>query len=215
LGCVQRDVEIMDDEFQFLIHFFNDIRYLFKTVTMEGITQVDDICDKLSSQKGWYWARFAQSERQDYLQRRLFVEGAMYEEYTHEYGALKEKVPVYFYLYPNITKQKVLELGRQRARHGEVEPQILMVRMQDIEDTRNITFTLNDSHTSYWKRATEAGIICRGDGDAHLVLPDHNRVFPFSMMDQIHQKNRTQEMHYEIQIWDYQLLEKMKYAILE
>jgi len=37
-------------------------------------------------------------------------------------------------------------------RHGEMEPQILMVKMQDIEDTNNITFTLNDSLASYWKR---------------------------------------------------------------
>jgi hypothetical protein len=215
LGCVQRDVEKMDDDLQFLIHFFNDKRYLFKTVTMESDSQVDEISDKLSSQKGWYWGRFAQSERHDYLQRRLFVERAMYEEFTHEYGSLKEKVPVYFYLFPNITKQKALELGRQRARHGELEPQILMVRVQDIEDTRNITFTLNDSHTAYWKRATEAEIKCRGDGNDHVVLQDHNRVFPFTMIDQLHKKYRAQEMHYEIQIWDYQLLEKMRYTILE
>jgi hypothetical protein len=215
LGCVQREINEMDDDLQILIHFFNDKKFLFKTIAMEGVSQVDEICNKLSSQKGWYWGRFAQSERHDYLRRRLFVESVMYEEYTHEYGSLKEKVPVYFYLFPNITKQKALELGRQRTRHDETEPQILMVRVQDIEDTRNITFTLNDSHTAYWKRTTEAGIKCRGDVNGHVVLPDHNRVFPFSMIDQIHQRYRTQEMYYEIQIWDYQLLEKMRYSILE
>jgi hypothetical protein len=30
-------------------------------------------------------------------------------------------------------------------RQGEIEPHILMVKIQDIEDTKNITFTLNDS----------------------------------------------------------------------
>jgi hypothetical protein len=96
----------MDNDLQFLIHFFNDKEYLFKTITMAGMSQVDEICNKISSQKGWYWPRFAQSERHDYLKRRLFVEKELYEDYTQEYGSLKEKIPVYFYLYPNITKQR-------------------------------------------------------------------------------------------------------------
>src|SRR5262245_3511389 len=152
----------MDNDLQFLVHFFNDKEYLFKTITMAGISQVDEICNKISSQNGWYWGRFAQSERHDYLKRRLFVEKELFEGYTQEYRSVKEKIPVYFYLYPNITKQKAIELGQQRTRHNEIEPQILMVRIQDIEDTKNITFTLNDSHTAYWKKAMESGIPCRG-----------------------------------------------------
>ncbi len=204
----------MDDELQFLIHFFNDKAYLFRTITMADIFQVDDICDKISSQKWWFWGRFAQSERHDYLTRRLFVENELYEGYTQAYGSLKEKVPVYFYLYPNITKQKAIERGRQRTRHDEIEPHILMVKIQDIEDTQNMTFTLNDSFTAYWKKAKESGVTCRGDGKDPVVLPDHNKVFPFSMIEQIHRKYKVQEMYYEIQIWDYQLLEKVRYTIL-
>ena len=146
----------MDDDLRFLVHFFNDREYLFKTITMAGISQVDEICDRISSQKGWFWPRFAPSERQFYLARRLFVERALYEDYTREYGSLKEKIPVYFYLYPGITAPQVLEMARQRMRQGETEPHVLIVKIQDIEDTRNITFTLNDSHTAYWKRAMEA-----------------------------------------------------------
>ena len=204
----------MDDDLQFLVHFFNEKEYLFKTITMAGISQMDDICNKISSQKGWYWGRFAQSERSDYLKRRLFVEKEMYEDYTQEYGSLKEKIPVYFYLYPNLTRQKAIELGRQRTVHGETEPHIMMVKIRDIEDTQNITFTLNDSHTAYWKRAMEAGIKCRGDVHEPVVLPDHNRVFPFSMIEQIHQKYKAHQINYEIQIWDYQLLETIRYTIL-
>jgi hypothetical protein len=204
----------MDDDLQFLVHFYNDEEYLFKTITMAEVSQLDGICNKISSQKGWYWPRFAESERQDYLKRRLFVEKELYKDYTQGYGNLKEKVPVYFYLYPGITKQKVIELGRQRTRHGEMEPHILMVKIQDIEDTKNITFTLNDSHTAYWKRTMESGIKCRGDGNIHVVLEDHNKVFPFSMIEQIHRKYKEQRINYEIQIWDYQLLEKISYTIL-
>jgi hypothetical protein len=205
---------IMDDDLKYLVHFFTDKEHLFKTITMAGVSQVDEICNKISSQKGWYWPRFAQSERRDYLKRRLFVEKALYEDYTQEYGSLKEIIPVYFYLYPNITEQKAMELGKQRMRHGEIEPHILMVKIQDIKETKNITFTLNDSHTAYWKRAMESGIKCRGDGNTHVLLPDHNKVFPFSMIEQIHQKYKAQQINYEIQIWDYQPLEKISYTTL-
>jgi hypothetical protein len=204
----------MDDDLQFLVHFFNDKKYLFKTITMAGVSQVDDICNTISSQKGWYWPRFAMSERHDYLKRRKFVETQLYEDYTRKYGSLKEKIPVYFYLYPNITKEKAIELGKQRTRNGEMEPHILMVKIQDIEDTKNITFTLNDSHTAYWKRAMESGIKCRGDGNHPVVLQDHNKVFPFSMIEQIHQKYKAQQINFEIQVWDYQLLEEIRYTIL-
>jgi hypothetical protein len=98
-------------------------------------------------------------------------------------------------------------------RHGE-KPHILMVKIQDIKDIKNITFTLNDSHTAYWKRTKESGIPCRGDGNGHVVLQDHNKVFPFSMIEQIHQKYKAQHISYEIQIWDYQLLETIRYTIL-
>jgi len=204
----------MDDDLEFLIHFFNDKEYLFKTITMAGISHADEICNKISSQKGWFGGRFAQSERHDYLKRRLFVEKEMYEGYTQQYGSLKEKVPVYFYLVPNLTRQTAIELCQQRTRHDETEPHVLMVKIQDIEDTTNITFTLNDSFTAYRKKATESGITCRGDRNVPVVLEDHNKVFPFSMIEQIHRKYKEQGMKYEIQVWDYQLLEKINYTIL-
>jgi hypothetical protein len=205
----------MDNDLQFLIHFFNDKQYLFRTITMAGGSQVDEICNTISSQKGWFWIRFSQSERQNYLKRRLFVERALYDDYTREYGSLKEKAPVFFYLVPKITKQKAIELARQRTLHGETGSQVLMVKIADIEDTKNITFTLNDSHTAYWKRIKEADIEFGGEVNVPVVLPDHNKVFPFSMIEQIHRKYKAQGMRYEIQIWDYQLLEKMRYTILE
>jgi hypothetical protein len=60
----------------------------------------------------------------------------------------------------------------------------------------------------------ESGLEMRGDRNAPVVLPDHNRVFPFSMIEQIHRKYKAQQISYEIQIWDYQLLEKIPHTIL-
>ncbi len=98
-----------DADLQFLVHLFNDRKYLFKTITMAGASQVDGICNQISAQKGWFWPRFTTNEGQDYLPRRRFVEKKLYEDYTREYGSLKGKIPVYFYLYPHITKQKLVE----------------------------------------------------------------------------------------------------------
>ena len=139
----------------------------------------------------------------------------LHDEYTREYGYLKEKVPVYFYLFPNITKQRAIELGQQRTKHGEIAPQILMVNIQSIDDTTNMTFTLNDSFTAYWKKAMESGIKCREEENGRVVLQDHNKIFPFSMIEHINQKYKAQEMYYEVQIWDYELLERASYMILE
>ncbi len=204
----------MDEDLQYLIHFFTDKAHLFKTIMMAETCQMDEISDQFVSHKGWYWGRYAKSERQAYLDRRRFVEKALFEEYTQEYGRLKEKVPVYFYLYPKITIQQAIALGRQRTKQEEAEPGILMVKIQDLEEITNITFTLNDSCTAYLQKAIEAGIECRGPRPAGIVLPDHNKVFPFSRIEELHQKYAKQDMVYEVQVWDYELLERMRYTIL-
>ncbi len=204
----------MDEDLQYLIHFFTDKEHLFKTIMMAEACQMDEISDKFASQKGWYWGRYAKSERYDYLQRRRFVEKELFDEYTRKYGKLKEKVPVYFYLYPKITTQKAIALGQQRTKHEEVEPRILLVKIQDIEEITNITFTLNDSFTAYWQKAIEAGIKCRGPQPDGIVLQDHNKVFPFAMIEEIHRMYTKQDLYYEVQVWDYELLERMSYTIL-
>jgi hypothetical protein len=206
---------IMDNDLQYLVHFFTDKKHLFKTITMANPRLLDEISDNIASQKGWYWFRYRQGDREDYLKRRLFVEREMYEGYTREFGQLKEKVPVYFYIYPNATKQWMLERGQQRKKLGEITPQILLVEIQDIDDTTNLTFTVNDSFAAYWKKAVESGIKCRTEEAGRVVLPDHNRIFPFSMIDQIHQKYKGQEISYEVQVWDYDLLSRLSFVILE
>lgn len=205
----------MDADLQYLVHFFNDREHLFKTITMADSSQVEEICDAVSSQKGWFWGRFAPSERQAYWNRRLFVERELYENYTQCHGSLKERIPVYFYVYPGITQAGILDRARQRGLHDETEPHVVVVNIMDIEDTSNMTFTLNDSFMSYWKKAVDAGLEIRGDRGDHVVLPDHNQVFPFSMLEQFHQKYKGQQVSYEVQVWDYELLEKLRYTILE
>ena len=119
----------MEKDLQYLIHFFNNKEHLFKTIMMADACQIDEICDQLVFQQGWYWGRYAKSEREDYLQRRRFVEKTLFDEYRQAYRRLKEKVPVYFYLYPKLTIQKAMELAQLRTKHEEIEPRILMPPM--------------------------------------------------------------------------------------
>jgi len=204
----------MDADLQYLIHFFSDQEHLFKTINMAGTDQINAISDQIASKKGWYWIRYSQSDREDYLKRRAFVERELYEGYVRQYGVLKEKIPTYFYIYPGITIQEVIERGQQRTKYDEMEPKILMIRIRDIDDLTNMTFTLNDSFTAYWERAIESGIKCREEGNHKIVLEDHNKVFPFSMLEKVHRKYRAQGISYEVQIWDHELLGRTRYTIL-
>jgi hypothetical protein len=204
----------MQPDLRYLVHFFHDERFLFKTITMAGASQVDGICDVISSEKGWYWVRFSARERHGYLKRRTFVEEAMYADYTRAFGALKERVPVYFYLVPHITEAKASELAQRRTRQGETEPRVLMVDLQDIDDTRNMTFTLNDSHTAYRKRIMESGLGFGGASEVPVALPHHDRIFPFSMIERVHRVYEARRITYEVQIWDHQMLERMRYVLL-
>jgi hypothetical protein len=205
---------IMDADLKYLVHFFTDQEYLFKTISMAGADQIDRVSDKIAAGKGWYWFRYSQSDRDQYLARRRFVEAELYNAYIHEYGCLKENKPVYFYLYPNLTRRKALLLGQKRTENGEIQPGIVMMKIRDLGDIQDITFTLNDSFTAYWKKARESGIKCREEEDHNIVLPDHNRVFPFSMLEQIHRKYKAAKISYEVQIWDHTLLERTRYTIL-
>jgi hypothetical protein len=203
----------MPADLRYLVHFFNDARYLFKTITMADDAQADGICSAITADKGWYWVRFSPSERRDYLRRRRFVEEAMYEDFTRSHGALADKVPIYFYLVPDLSEQRAIEAARQRTSHGEAEPQVLIVDLEDIDDKRNVTFTLNDSHTAYRARMKEAGLSFGGDDAVRVALPDHGRIFPFSMLDRVHRVYGPQPITYEVQIWDRHMVEGLRYTL--
>ena len=94
---------------------------------MADACQIDEICDQLVFQQGWYWGRYAKSEREDYLQRRRFVEKTLFDEYRQAYRRLKQKVPVYFYFYPKLTIQKAMELAQLRTKHEDSRLDLLML----------------------------------------------------------------------------------------
>jgi len=201
-------------DLRYLVHFFNDVRFLFETVTMVEASRADEICDVISAQRGWYWVRYSASERHGYLKRRAFVEAAMFSDYARAYGTLKDSVPVYFYLVPNLTDASALELARQRAARGESEPQVLLVEIRDIADSSNVTFTVNDSHTAYRRRLMAAGLDVGGAVEVPDDLPEHDRIFPFSMIESVHRRYEDRPITYEVQVWDGRMLEVLPRRIL-
>ncbi len=138
----------------------------------------------------------------------------MFEDYTRAHGDMKEKIPVYFYLIPDITPSKAIELAQRRTRHHEAEPRVLMVKTQDIEDSTNVTFTLDDSHTSYRRRISDAGLTFGGHVDVPVDLPDHGKIFPFSMIAHVHHVYAARRIRYEIPMWDRRMLERLPYRLL-
>ena len=195
-------------------YIFNDQRFLFKTITMAHAETFEAISDAIASKKGWHSGRYAQSERQYYITRRKCVEHHLYTEYVEAYGPLQQTTPIYFYLFPNITKAKALELAQQRTTYDEHAPKIAYVNIHELHDLSNITFTLNDSFTSYRKKALASGINSREEEKDRPIFPDHNRIFPFSMLDLIHRKYQDMNPYYEVQIWNAHILEDAPVEIL-
>jgi hypothetical protein len=206
---------MIDDELQFLIHFYNDEKFLFQTITMQADEKVGGICDSVFLERGWHSGRFSENEREYYLGRRKLVEKLLYEEYSEEFGRLQEKIPIYFYLFPNMTREKAKELAQERINHGEVIPKVIMIKIQDLQDKRNITFTINDSFTSYRKKIIESGMKLRDEETGREYFPDHNQIFPFSEIARIHEKYREKNPSYEVQVWDHTILEKVSWEILQ
>jgi hypothetical protein len=205
----------MTADLKFLIHFFNDRRYLFKTITMADAAQTEDIGGAVVSGKGWFFERFTKDQLPYYLKRRRFVEHELFTGYEKEYGRLAGRIPVYFYLFPGMTRGKALEMARKRAEHGETVPKVCLLEMRELPDAGRVTFTLHDSFTAYRIQAMDSGIPCRPEERDRPVLPDHNKIFPLSMIGQIQAKYRELNPYYEVQIWDPQLLTRVQIEILE
>jgi hypothetical protein len=181
---------------------------------MQDTKEINEICDAISGKNGWHSGRYSQNEREYYLTRRKFIEKTLYEEYSMEHGYLNDKIPVYFYIYPNITTEKLLVFAQKRSEYDEFIPKVLIIKIQDLEDIRNITFTINDSFTSYRKKTLEKGIKLREEEKSGEYLQDHNKIFSFGEIAQIHEKYKDRNPYYEVQIWDHKMLEKISWEIL-
>jgi hypothetical protein len=192
-----------------MIHFYNDEKYLFKTVSMYNENDRDQIFDRIVENKSWYWGRFQKSERKGYISRRIKVENMLYEEFSENYWRLKEKIPVFFYLIPNLSISEIESDLLERENCGEAPTKYKIVELGKIRKNKNVTFTIRDSHRSYKQKLNELNLHVKGAVHGE-ELKDYGRIFPIDEIDWVHEKYESvKEIKYEVQIWDRELLHSL------
>lgn len=200
----------MNAELRYLIHYYTDETHLFTTIMMYSEQERDHICDAIVKNKNWFWERFRTYDRKFYLQRRTFVEQCMKNEFEHDYYPLQGNVPIYFYLVPGMNHAIAEEKCKSRTEYEEINTKYILLDVNRIQACQSVTFTLEDSFRSYWKKAREAGIKCFEDGRKRIELEDHNKTFPFSEIETLYRKYQATNTNYEVQIWDQAFIHELR-----
>jgi hypothetical protein len=194
----------------YMIHYYTDEKYLFKTIMMYSKDDLNKVSDNIVKNNNWCWHRYRDSDRIDYYKRRCFVENIMKIEFEEKYYKLSEEIPVYFYIIPGINKEKVINNCNSRTEFNENNTKALLIDIKNILNSRNVTFTINDSFRCYLRKAKEAGIDCSKSNNNLIIFEDHNKIFPIIDLIKINEKYKNFEINYEVQVWDKELLEKIK-----
>jgi len=200
----------VEKNIKYLVHYYTDIVYLFKTIMMYSKEDLNKISDNIVKNNNWYWERYRDTDREDYYKRRCFVEETLKKEFEEEYYKLSTKTPVYFYIIPGINKEKAISNCNSRINYNEINTKVLLIDINDVLNNKNVTFTINDSFRCYLKKALEVGIDCSKSNMNLTILEDHNKIFPITSLMEINEKYKNFEINYEVQIWDKDLLEKIK-----
>ena len=70
-----------DDKLKYLIHYYNDDKYLFKTIMMYSKYELNKISNNIVKNKNWYWVRYRKKDRDIYYNRKCFVEKTMKNDF--------------------------------------------------------------------------------------------------------------------------------------
>ena len=192
---------------KYLIHYYNDRKYLFKTVTMYRKEEMDEVFDSIVENKNWFFGRFTRQDRDDYMRRRLAIEEMLYSDFEKKYWKLKEKTPVYFNIVPNLSTEEVDIYLRKRRQYDENGTKYLIIELHNIRERENISFTLDDSFRSYRKKLLEKGIPCRKIINKFQELDEYGCVFHIDELEAVHKKyGSLDDLRYEVQVWDPNIL---------
>ena len=205
----ERSTQIPIPNLQIMLHHYSRIEFLFTTITMYPDDERERICDAMTAAKTWYGGRYAPDNRHGYLQNRLFVEDRLYEGFSCKYGAPKQRCPVFFYLFPNLSLSSVEERLQQRRQYDETETKYLLVDLKELLDTTHISFTISDSHRSYRAALVQQGLL---SGDTSLTAPvDHGTVFHIHEVAEVYARHKeVDELCFEVQVWDSEILQHWK-----
>lgn len=192
---------------RYLIHYYNDRNYLFKTVTMYPTREIDAVFDSIVENKTWFFGRFTKQDRDEYMQRRLAIEEMLYSDFQKKYWKLKKKTPVYFYITPNLSIEDIDINLQKRRKYNENGTKYLIIKLDKIKERENISFTLGDSFRSYRKKLLEKGIPCRKIVNKFQELDEYGCIFHIDELEVVHQKYcGLDDLQYEVQVWDANIL---------
>ncbi|MBA3029477.1 MAG: hypothetical protein FP816_11815 [Desulfobacteraceae bacterium] len=185
----------------YIVHFFNDETNLFKTVTMYPDHERDSIYKRIVGNAQWNCWRYYEINRKNYMACRVAVESMMYHDFTSQYWALKFKHPVYFdTLYENSLKRVEAEIHTTAA---EYSTKCLVVALDALPDSCNITFTVNDSFRSYKSRLKSDGLPYHFISEKLVNISDYGKIFPITELHEIQRKyTHVEGLKFEIQNWD-------------
>jgi hypothetical protein len=138
------------------------------------------------------------------MKKRLLVESLMRNEFEEKYTAPRNASPVFFYIRPNLSISAIQDGLRKRQALGERNTRYLLVDLNDIHQTSQISFTVQDSHQSYRRALSDAGF------NNHQTVQnsrDDGRVFHIDEIEDVYARHSDeQEIYFEVQIWDRQIL---------
>jgi hypothetical protein len=197
----------MNSELKYLVHYYCDPQFLFKTITMYSQDKYNDLCNLLVKSNAWYCFRYSKGIRDTYYKRRSYLEKLLKTEFEESYYPLVSDIPIYFYIIPNITKEMIQNRVIQQNNSAKYA---LFFDLSYGIDLKNITFTLNDSFQSYQQTTIKAGLPKMLNEPNFDVYKDSNLVYPFTELENIHKNYRNKPVKYEIQIWDNRVLETIK-----
>jgi hypothetical protein len=201
-------MDIATPNLQVMLHHYSCVEHLFKTITMYADDERERILDEIVMAKSWYWGRYAASERQTYLKKRLFVDARMYEAFSAKYGTPKNTCPVFFYLFPNLSLDTIEERLRQRQQYAELHTKYLLIHIPDLADTTHISFTLSDSHHSYRDAQIQRGF---SSDESTNMLADQGNIFHIREIAEVYARNKEEDgLYFEVQVWDTEILEQWR-----
>jgi hypothetical protein len=187
----------------YIVHYFNDKTHLFKTVTMYPDRERDRIYNRIVHNAQWNCWRYYEANRENYMACRVAVESMMYHDFTSQYWALKFKHPVYFdTLHENSLKCVEAELQKDTAA-GEYSTKCLVVALDALPDSCNITFTVDDSFKCYRSRLKSDGLPYHFMRKEPPNIPDYGKIFPITELRGLQSKYAHVEgLKFEVQHWD-------------
>jgi len=191
-----------------MLHFYSSVEYLFTTITMYADDEREKVFGNIVTTRNWYWGRYAPGNRQSYMATRLFVEARMYDAFSRKYWPPKQRHPVFFYIYPNLSLSTIEDGLHQRQQYKELNTKYLLIDIQDLVDLTHISFTLSDSHQSYREALVQQGLSTVQSITPHA---DYGTVFHIRELAEIYARHEEDGgLYFEVQVWDPGILERWR-----